>query len=79
MQHHLLEQYPEGVVPLIQFGKDHPEILPERRSRAYIGRLAREPEIVQHVFRKRFNRWFIHIPSLIEYLENESSLLKSSA
>ena len=79
MAHHLIEQYPEGVVLITDFGNDHPEILPTRRSRAFIDRLAAEPEEVQRIFRKRFNRWFIHVPSLIEYLEIDKSLLKESA
>ncbi|MCR9104749.1 MAG: hypothetical protein NXI15_05605 [Gammaproteobacteria bacterium] len=76
MQHYLLEQYPEGVVLITDFGDDHPEILSTRKSRNIIDRLAAEPRMVQKVFRKRFNRWYVHIPSLIEYLENQESLVR---
>lgn len=79
MRHQLLEQYPEGVALITDFGRDHPEILTTRKCRNIIDRLAAEPEIVQRVFRKRFNRWYVHIPSLIEYLEADFSIIKESA
>ncbi len=73
--HQLLKQYPEGVALITDFGRDHPEILSTRKSRNIIDRLACQPDIVQRVFRKRFNRWYIHIPSLVDYLETEESLV----
>jgi hypothetical protein len=74
MAHFLIEQYPTVVVPIIQFGKDHPEILTETRSRKFIANLDSRGEEVQRIFRKRFGRWYIHIPSLIEYMELEESI-----
>lgn len=79
MQHHLLNQYPEGVVLITDFGSDHPDILSTRKARNIIDRLAAEPQIVQRVFRKRFNRWYVHVPSLIDYLEMESPLVEEDA
>lgn len=79
MQHYLLEQYPEEVSLITTFGGDHPEILSTRKCRNIIDRLAAEPLIVQRVFRKRFNRWYVHIPSLIDYLECQEPLVKESA
>lgn len=79
MEHSLLRQYPEGVALITEFGNDHPEILSVHHCRKIIDRLASEPPIVQRVFRKRFNRWYVHIPSLIEYLEHQDSLVRESA
>ena len=79
MRHYLLEQYPEEVVLITTFGKENPEILSTRKSRNIIDRLQVQPEIVRRIFRKRFNRWYVHIPSLIAYLESEQSLICEGA
>jgi hypothetical protein len=73
--HYLLEKYPSGFATITAFGKADSEILPERRSRHMIATITQQPELVQRVFRKRFGRWMIHIPSLINYLEQEDSLV----
>lgn len=84
MSHYLLEQYPEGVALITDFGKDHPDILSLRKSRNYIDRITRPdpenpiPDAIKLVFRKRFNRWYVHIPSLIEYLECQEPLVASA-
>jgi len=78
MAHFLIEQYPTQVVPIIQFGDDHPDILPLRRSRKCIASLATQEECIQRIFRKSFNRWYVHIPSLIEYMERDESIISAA-
>ena len=78
MSHHLLEKYPTQIVPIIQFGADHPDILPLRRSRSCIANLEAQDEIIKRIFRKRFGRWYVHIPSLIEYMETEESIISAA-
>lgn len=75
MSHYLLEQYPQSVALISDFSDAHPEIFTLRKCRTLIARIADQPEAVQRVFRKRFGRWYIHVPSLVEYLEAEDPLL----
>lgn len=77
MCHHLLEQYPDELVLLTTFGEAHPEILPARRARKFIAQIStgNAPDQVKKIFRKRFGRWFIHVPSAVDYLMNEDPLL----
>ena len=75
MMRTLLEQYPDGIALITDFGESHPEILSTRKSRAVIDRIAAEPPIVRRVFRKRFSRWYVHIPSLVEYLEHHEPII----
>lgn len=70
MIHPLIDQYPEQFVTLTKFNRDHSDLLPERRARHMIATLSMQPKPVQRVFRKRFGRWFLHIPSLVNYLED---------
>lgn len=79
MSHPLLEQYPEQFVTVTKFDKDHPDLLSARRSRHMIATIAQQPEPVRRVFRKRFGRWFLHVPSLIAYLEQDDSLPSHAA
>lgn len=74
MSHPLIEQYPEGFATLTRFGKEHPDLLPPRRARHMVATLLQQPEPVRLIFRKRFGRWMLHIPSLVDYLEQEVSL-----
>jgi len=75
--HPLLDEYPDRLVLVTEFGKSHPNILPPRRARSYIAGLYSQPELIKRIFRKRFGRWFIHVPSLVEYLSIEDSLIRS--
>lgn len=75
MAHYLIDQYPALVVPIIQFGEEHPDILPTRRSRRVIANLEAHDDSVKKIFRKRFGRWYVHVPSLIEYMEREDSII----
>ncbi len=75
MQHILLEQYPTGFCPLNQFGAEHPNLMPTRRARQKIATLEQQDEDVKRIFRKRFGRWYIHIPSLIAYMERDESII----
>lgn len=77
MRHPLLEQYPDELVLLTTFGEAHPEILPARRARKFIAQIStgHAPDQVRKIFRKRFGRWFIHVPSAVDYLTNEDPLL----
>ncbi|WOJ94214.1 hypothetical protein R0135_03365 [Congregibacter variabilis] len=75
--HYLIEKYPSGFETVTAFGKAHPEILPERRARNMIATLTQQPEPVQRVFRKRFGRWGIHVPSLVNYLELDAPLIST--
>lgn len=79
MTHPLIQQYPEGLVTITAFGNDHPDLMPARRARHMIDTLASQPEPVQRVFRKRFGRWFLHVPSLVNYLELDQSLVSGDA
>ena len=78
MTHPLILRYPEGLVTITTFGNDHPDLMPTRRARHMIDTIAIQPEPVQRVFRKRFGRWFVHIPSLVDYLELESALVSKA-
>lgn len=74
MTHFLVEKYPEGFVPIAEFGSSHPDLMPLRRAQHFITNLESQPLDVQRIFRKRFGRWFIHVPSLVAHLEDEASL-----
>lgn len=80
MNHPLNDQHPERIVSVTDFTKQHPELMPERRARNHIDQINRAsaPEAIRKIFRKRFNRWFVHVPSLVDYLEKEESLLESA-
>lgn len=78
MSQPILEKYPAGVVLLTAFCNEHPELLPLRRARTYIATLYEQPENIQRIFRKRLGRWHVHVPSLIEYYENPTPVLKSA-
>lgn len=75
MQHYLIEQYPADFVPLKVFTDEHPDLMPLRRARALIANLENQDDDVQRIFRKRFGRWLIHVPSLIAHLDREESII----
>ena len=79
MNHPLIDRYQEQFVTLTAFGHKHPDVLPARRARHIIANLETQPEQLRKVFRKRFGRWFVHIPSLVEYLEEGAPLLSGDA
>lgn len=79
--HPLLDQYPDNLVSVTTFGREHPEILSPRRAYGFIDQInnGAPAESIRRIFRKRFGRWFVHVPSLVEYLESEDPLLECSA
>jgi hypothetical protein len=78
MQHSLIEQYPTLFSPLKDFTAKHPDLMPMRRARACIANLENQDDDVKLIFRKRFGRWYIHVPSLIAYMEREESIISAA-
>lgn len=70
----LLKEFPTGFATLKEFSEQYPQILSVRRARNSIATLASQPPAVQKIYRKRFGRWFIHIPSLVAYMEDETPI-----
>lgn len=69
--HPLEKKYPDNFVMVTTFGEQTPDVLGKRQAYSHIDRINRgtaSPEI-RRIFRKRFGRWYIHIPSLVEYMD----------
>lgn len=70
---HFMEQYPAEIALLTDFCEKFPDILPLRRARSAIDQIntgTATPELSK-VFRKRFGRWHVHVPSLVAYMLND--------
>jgi len=73
--HYLEQKYPIEFVPLREFCAAHPDLLPEPRARKYIANLTSQHSLVQRIFRKRFGRWHVHVPSYVAYMNDEQSII----
>ncbi|MEP5568089.1 MAG: hypothetical protein ABJN62_09675 [Halioglobus sp.] len=79
MLDYLIQKYPTGYALITDFGDSFPEIMSTTKARKHINRLDDESESVRKIFRKRLSRWYLHIPSLCEYMEREEPLIDSVA